>query len=279
MQIINIDPYQDLSIRKQSDLLELNRSSLYYKNIDKKLLDQNIANKIYEIWLESPFYGYRKIKATLNRQGEEINHKKIKRLMQEMNISSIFPGKKKINLSQPNDTNRKHPYLLKDLKIDRVNQVWVTDITYIKMLTGGFTYFIAIMDLYSRFITSAILSTNLEAGFCIKAMTKSINQYSLPEIFNTDQGSQFTSNDWIKLLQKNNIKISMDGKGRCFDNIFAERLWRTIKYEEVYLKSYDTVLTARKELEKFVEFYNYKRPHQSLKYNTPSDIYFGKEKL
>lgn len=264
--------FAELSLRNQFDLLNLNRSGYYYQKVIPSQLDQDLANKIHEIWLKYPFFGYRKITAFLNNDGIVINRKKVQRLMKQMNLSAIFPkakgNGKKINYSHL------YPYLLKDLKVNRINQVWATDLTYIKM-DEGFTYFIAIIDLYSRFIIASYLSTNMEAEFCIETLQLALNSYNKPGIFNTDQGSQFTSNGWCDLLIKNQIKISMDGKGRCFDNIFSERLWRTVKYEEVYLKSYDSVKSAREQLMAFVKFYNYQRPHQSLDYKTPAQIYCG----
>jgi putative transposase len=265
--------FVELSLRNQFDLLNLNRSSYYYQKVIPSRSDQDLANKIHEIWLKYPFFGYRKITAFLNNQGIIINHKKVQRLMQEMKLLAIYP-KFKGNLSKANNNDQCYPYLLKDLKIERVNQVWATDITYVR-INEGFTYFLAIIDLYSRFVLESYLSTNLEADFCIETLKSALKGYSKPEIFNTDQGSQFTSNGWCDLLKGNQVKISMDGKGRCFDNIFSERFWRTVKYEEVYLKSYETVKEAREQLTSFVEFYNYQRPHQSLDYNTPAQVYFA----
>lgn len=264
--------FEDLSLRGQFTLLNLNRSSFYYKKIEDSQRDIDLANKINELWLKYPFYGYRKITVALRREGILINHKKVQRLMQKMNLSAIFPKANKNKWIKA--IYNQYPYLLKNLEIIRINQVWATDITYIRM-NEGFTYFLAIIDIYSRFILSTYLSTTLEADFCIEALQMALNNYQKPEIFNTDQGSQFTSQNWIDLLAKNEIKISMDGKGRCFDNIHQERLWRTVKYEEVYLKSYESVNEARSGLGNFVYFYNYERPHQSLNYKTPAEIYFA----
>ncbi len=293
--------FVDLSLRSQFDLLNLNRSSFYYHKVIPSQADQDLANQIYELWLKYPFFGYRKITAFLNNANEvsnanningangindmggmdnaeaiKINRKKVQRIMRQMNLSAIFPkakgNYKKVSYSLI------YPYLLKDLEIKKINQVWTTDITYIGMdeaSGGGFTYFLAIIDLYSRFILASYLSTNMEAEFCVDTLQLALNQHIKPEIFNTDQGSQFTSNGWCDLLKKYDVKISMDGKGRCFDNIFSERLWRTVKYEEVFLKSYDSVKSAREQLRAFVEFYNYKRPHQSLDYKTPAQVYYG----
>jgi len=272
MQMID-QKFSELSLRSQFDLLGLNRSSYYYQNIASEEKNQNIANQIHELWLKYPFYGYRKIMAVLRRQGIIINHKKVQRLMRQMNLAAILPKKKKGNYKKIN-YEQIYPYLLTDLNIYKANQVWTTDITYIAM-SEGFVYFIAIIDRYSRFILSSYLSTNLEAEFCVKTLIAALSKFNKPEIFNTDQGSQFTSFDWTDLLKQESIQISMDGKGRCFDNIHQERLWRTIKYEEVYLKSYDSVKQARQELSKFVDFYNYQRPHQSLDYKTPAEVYFA----
>ena len=290
MQMID-QSFNDLSLREQFFLLNLNRSSYYYQAIEPNDIDQNIANKINELWLKYPFYGYRKITAVLRREGFLVNHKKVFRLMREMNLSAIFPRANKNKWIKANQSQ--YPYLLKDLAIEKTNQVWATDITYIR-IHSGFVYFLAIIDLYSRFILSAYLSTSLEADFCVEMLKISLEKYQNPEIFNTDQGSQFTSFKWRDLLKEKNIKISHDGKGRCFDkseaiatrsnkikfceyNIVNERLWRTVKYEEVYLKSYNSVNEARMQLMDFVEFYNHQRPHQSLKYKTPAEVYFAKK--
>ena len=265
--------FEDLSIRDQCDILGVNRSGYYYKSTSEDSQDQELMNIIHEIWLKYPFYGYRKIKAVLERDGYAINHKKVQRLMQTMDLQAIY---QKPNLSKPNKQHLIYPYLLGDLKITKVNQVWVTDLTYIKM-PEGFVYLLAIMDLYSRFIVSGNVSISMEAEFCVETLEFAMKNHDRPEIFNTDQGSQFTSNNWVQTLLKSDVKISMDGKGRCFDNIYIERFWRTVKYEEVYLKSYETVTEARLALMNFIEFYNHKRPQQNLGYKTPSELYFGKK--
>lgn len=260
----------ELSLRAQFQLLSLNRSSFYYHKIAPDQLDQDIANQINELWLKYSFYGYRKITAVLRREGTLINRKKVQRLMQKMNLAAIFP--KAHTNKWVKEKYNQYPYLLKDLIIFKTNQVWATDTTYIR-LDDGFVYFLAIIDLHSRFILSSYLSTSLEADFCVGALESALQQYKNPEIFNTDQGSQFTSAAWYDLLTQKQFKISMDGKGRCFDNIFTERLWRTVKYEEVYLKSYKSVVEARQKLTEFVDFYNNERPHQALNYKTPSEVY------
>lgn len=269
-----IEPnFKDLSIRNQCDLLNINRSGYYYHPVSNE--DQELMNLIHEIWLKYPFYGYRKIKAVLVREGYVINHKKVQRLMQEMDLQAIY---QKPKLSQVNKEHLIYPYLLDKLTITRANQVWATDLTYIKM-PEGFIYLLAIIDLHSRFIVAANVSTSMEAIYAIETIEAAIASYDPPEIFNTDQGSQFTSIGWVNSLLTHNIRISMDGKGRCFDNIYIERFWRTIKYEEVYLKSYETVSEARSALMNFISFYNYERPHQGLNYKTPSELYLVNNKL
>ncbi len=201
--------------------------------------------------------------------GYIVNHKRVQKIMQEMELFAIYPKPK---LSISNNQHKKYPYLLRDIKIDQVNQVWATDITYIR-LSEGFVYLMAIMDLYSRYILDFEISTTMEAEFCVSTLARALQKYDKPQIFNTDQGSQFTCNDWIDILASNGVKISMDGKGRCFDNILVERLWRTIKYEEVYIKSYDSVQQAKQMLAEFVHYYNEQRPHQSLAYATPGMVY------
>lgn len=260
----------NLNISKQAELLCLNRSSLYYK--PRTCDDFELANKIHEIYLQSKcIYGYRKITAFLNISGMIINHKKVIRIMRQMKIKGLYP-RKKINTTIAN-SNQKFAYLLKDLIISFPNQVWATDITYIA-LPSGFIYLVAIIDLYSRYIIDHKIATNLDAEFCCKSLVEAL-QNATPQIFNSDQGSQFTSNEFIKILQDKKIKISMDGVGRCFDNIFVERFWRTVKQEDVYYQRYETVVEARRCLGEFVVWYNYERLHQSLDYKTPYQVYCG----
>lgn len=264
-----IPALEDLSIRRQCGLLDLPRSSYYYIPKLVQLEEFELMNLIYELWIAHPFYGYRKITATLRLTEYKVNHKKIQRLMQKMNLQAIYPKPK---LSTATKYSEKYPYLLKGLIINKTNQVWATDITYISM-SEGFIYLLAIMDLYSRYIVAATISITLEAESFTAILEEAIGKYGKPEIFNTDQGSQFTSREWIQILLENQIKISMDGKGRCFDNIFIERFWRTVKYEEVHLKCYETVPEARLSIMQFIEFYNHLRPHQSLGYKTPKQLY------
>lgn len=262
-----------LSVRKQCMLLSLNRSVVYYKK-HRRLDDTDLANEIRDIWVKSPFYGYRRVTAVLKRLGYLVNRKRISSLMRKLGIRAIYPGP---NLSKRALKHRIYPYLLRGLKIERPNQVWATDITYIRMGNGiGFVYLIALIDIYSRYIVSWGLFTTLEAANCIEVLERGLKQ-AKPEILNTDQGCQFTHEGWIAMLTANGIQISMDGKGRCIDNIYIERFWRSVKYEEVYLKSYETVPEGREAIGEYIDkLYNTERPHQSLKYKTPAEAYFAK---
>jgi putative transposase len=263
-------------INRQCDLLGLSRSSYYYKPDSNKIAKENFYKKqIFEEYLKHPFYGYRKITKAIRKKGYKINKKRIQRLMQEMGIQAIYP---KPNLSKPSLKHKKYPYLLRGLNIDHSNHVWATDITYIK-ITGGFIYLVAIIDIYSRKVLSWKISNTMDVDFCIDILKEAIDKYGKPEIFNSDQGSQFTSNDFTDILKDNKIKISMDGKGRALDNIYIERLWRSLKYEDIYIKEYQTVLECAAGIDKYFEFYNTERFHQSLKYETPDDIYFNRLKL
>jgi putative transposase len=259
----------NLSIVRQCRLLDINRASFYYHPLPDGADAVTLMNEIQDIWERYPFYGYRRITATLQRSGYKVNHKKVQRMMRKMGIQAIYP---KPRLSIANTEHKKYPYLLNDFSLERADQVWATDITYIKM-NPGFVYLVAIIDLYSRYVVSWRLSISLDAGFCIEALEAALIK-GQPDIFNTDQGCQFTSAPWIAMLEAHHIQISMDGKGRCMDNIYVERLWRSFKYEEVYLKSYESVYEARKSIASYVEFYNYHRPHQALRYKTPAEVYF-----
>lgn len=223
---------------------------------------------IDEIYTQSPFYGSRRITETLKKKGFEVNRKRIQRLMQEMGIEVIYPH---VNLSKPDNSHRRFPYLLKGVKIVNSNQVWSTDITYIP-LKNSYLYLVAVLDWFSRYVLTWRLSTNLESQFCIEALVDAL-KIAKPKIFNTDQGSQFTSNKFLEVLESNKIEISMDGKGRAFDNIFVERLWRTLKYEEVYCTSYESFEDAKINLGNYFKFYNENRLHQSLGYKTPREIF------
>ncbi len=221
-----------------------------------------------EIYTESPFYGSRRITEVLINQGYEINRKRTQRLMQMMGIKVIYP---RPNLSKPDNSHRKFPYLLKGMKIEDVNDVWSTDITYIPM-KSGFLYLVAVLDWFSRYVLTWKLSNNLESSFCIDVLIEAL-EMGKPKIFNSDQGTQFTSNKFLGILETHNVRISMDGKGRAFDNIFVERLWRTVKYEEVYCKAYESFEEARENLNDYFRFYNGNRLHQSLGYKTPGEVF------
>jgi putative transposase len=273
MQLIDFNNSK-LSIQKQCDLLSISRSSFYYKSIKEEDIDNWLMNEIYEIWMKYPFYGYRRITAILNKSGYHVNNKKIRRIMSLMDLQAIYPKKK---TTFTNKEHKIYPYLLRDLIINKSDQVWATDISYIKM-SKGFVYLVALIDLFSRKIINWQLSITMEKEFCIEMLETALISNKKPEIINSDQGSQFTSNEWIKVLINNNIKVSMDGKGRCIDNILMERFWRSIKQEEIYIKPCDSVTEIRENIKKYINFYNQERPHQSLDYQTPDEVYFGKEK-
>lgn len=225
---------------------------------------------IDELYTKAPFYGILKMTEALRQLGHAVNHKRVARLMRLMGLRAIFPGPR---LSTPRKEHKKYPYLLRGFLIVRPNQVWSTDITYIR-LRRGFVYLAAIMDWFSRYVVAWSLSISLETDFCVDMLHEAL-QTVTPEIFNSDQGSQFTSCEFTGVLHKHGIRISMDGRGRAFDNIFTERLWRTVKYEEVYLKEYDGVRDAREHLRRYFMFYNHDRPHQALGYRAPADVYYG----
>jgi len=255
-------------MRRQCELLGLNRASFYYRNKPETDENLNLMRLIDEEYTLHPFYGYRKMKQFLCRRGFEVNHKRVARLMGKLGLAAIYP---KPNLSKPGKDHLIYPYLLCDIEIQRVNQVWATDITYIRM-KDGFLYLLVIMDWYSRFVIAFGISNSLETSGFVNCLKRAIQQ-SQPEIFNSDQGSQFTSLEWLKVLQAGGIAISMDGRGRCFDNIMVERLWRSVKYEEVYLKDYCDGWEAEDGLTNYFSFYNFERPHQSLSYRTPAEVY------
>jgi len=250
-------------------LLSLNRSSLYYKAAEESSLNLELMKLIDEQYTSYPFYGIRRMTAHLRREGYGVNSKRIARLMRKMGICAIYPAPK---TSVVNSEHRIYPYLLRGVAIDRVNQVWSCDITYIR-LVGGFLYLIAVLDWHSRFVLSWELSNTMEVGFCVEALDSALLM-ARPEIFNTDQGSQFTSQMFTQRLESHAIQISMDGRGRAFDNIFIERLWRSVKYEDVYLKDYQDGWAAREGIGNYFVFYNEKRLHSSLGYRTPKEVYF-----
>jgi putative transposase len=221
--------------------------------------------------LQFPFYGSRRIRDWLESQGHRVNRKKVQRLMREMGLSTRYP---KRNLSSPNRSNKVYPYLLKNLFIDRLNQVWATDITYIPM-PRGFVFLVAILDWLSRKVLSWRLSNTMDANFCVEALEEALEKFGAPDIVNSDQGSQFTSDDFTGILKSREVRISMDGKGRWVDDVVVERLWRNVKYEQVYLKAYVSVADARASLKAYFAFYNSERRHQSFDRCTPDSVYFG----
>jgi len=263
----------DLSIARQCRLLEVPRSSFYYQPVPIPDEDLELMHLIDACHLEHPYYGSRRIKGyLLDEYGLVVARKRIKSLMRKMGIVPIYP---KPNTSRPNKTHQTYPYLLRGLKIDRPNQVWCADISYIPM-AQGFLYLVAIMDWYSRKVLSWSLSNTMEVHFCLEALDEAIRRFGVPEIFNTDQGAQFTSQAWTDRLKDQGVRISMDGKGRFMDNVFIERLWRSLKYEEVYLKAYDTVAEAKEGIGAWMCFYNIRRRHQGLGNKTPDSVYFDR---
>lgn len=259
-----------LSIARQANLIGVSRASLYYTPaIDHE--DIRIMHAIDEIFTECPFYGSRKIRAVLKDQGIHICREHVQRLMRIMGIEAIYPKTRKTT-SIPDDSHRKYPYLLSGITASHPNHVWGTDITYIR-LEDGWAYLVALMDWFSRYVLAWELSPTMETDFCIVALRRALAS-AMPEIHNSDQGTQFTAAAYTSILEGRNIKISMDGRGRCFDNIFTERLWRNVKYEHVYLHDRRNIHETRHGLDDYFMRYNTKRPHQSLNYRTPADIYF-----
>ncbi len=258
-----------LSISAQCQLLTLTRSGFYYIPTGESEENLAIMRELDEQYFSTPFYGVLRLTALLILAGFKVNKKRVRRLMKLMNWQTIF---REPRTTISDKTHYKYPYLLRGLKIDRCNQVWAMDITYIPMKTG-FMYLTAIIDLHSRYVVQWSLSNTMSAEWCNEVLQEAIRNHGIPEIFNTDQGSQFTSEVFINTLIDNGIKISMDGKGRALDNIFIERLWRSVKYENVYLNVYENGLSLWKGLEQYFQFYNHERLHQSLDYHTPQQKY------
>ena len=262
--------HAQLSLRRQCALLGISRASLYYEPVEESQENLALQRLIDRQYTRAPFYGSRRMTAWLQGQGHAVNRKRVVRLMRQMGIEAVYAKPK---LSRPGEGHKIYPYLLKEMKIVRKNQVWCTDITYVPM-RQGFLYLVAVMDWFSRFVLSWRLSLTMELEFCLEALEGAL-RWGHPEIFNSDQGSQFTSEKFLVELERRNIAISMDGRGRCMDNIFIERLWRSLKYEEVYLKDYQLVSEARAGIDNYFQFYNHQRLHQSLDYRTPAAIYQG----
>lgn len=264
-----IDRDHDLSVRRQCELLRVSRSGLYYEPVAPDAEELALMRQLDELHLEHPFYGSRKLALELREEGCLVNRKRLQRLMRLMGLEALVP---KPRTSEPHPEHVVFPYLLRGLEIQRPNQVWATDITYIPMALG-FLYLVAIMDWYSRRVLSWRISNTLDTSFCVDALEDALEHFGTPEIFNSDQGAQFTADAFTKVLRTRGIAISRDGKGRCLDNVFVERLWRSLKYEEVYLRAYDGAIEARRSIGRYFEFYNLRRHHQALGYQTPDAVY------
>ena len=269
-----IDPdesrFRGLSIARQCRLVNISRSSFYFQAQGESLLNLELMRLIDEQFLRTPFFGSRQMMRWLRRQGHLVDRKRVRRLMRKMGLTPIYQAPR---TSWANPDHKVYPYLLRDMTIDRPNRVWCADITYIPM-RRGFLYLVAIMDWHSRKVLSWRLSNTLTADCCVEALDEALRRFGTPEIFNTDQGSQFTGTDFIHRLTDAGVRISMDGKGRWIDNVFIERLWRSVKYEEVYLKAYESATDARTGLRNYFGFYNTRRTHQSLGSRTPDEVYF-----
>ena len=257
-----------LSIRRQCELLGLSRSSYYFEPCRETAENLRLMRLLDEQYLTTPFYGSRRMTVWLQQRGEEVNRKRVQRLMRKMGIEAIYA---KPRTSVREMEHRVFPYLLRDMKVSMANQVWSSDITYVPM-RRGFVYLVAVMDWYSRLVLSWRLSNTMDVGFCLEALESAL-AFGRPEIFNTDQGSQFTSQAYTSRLEREGIRISMDGKGRALDNVFVERLWRSVKYEDIYLRDYGTIPELEKGLEQYFRFYCEERPHQSLAYRTPRAVH------
>ena len=267
-----IDPdHQKLSLSRQCQLVDISRSSVYYKPRPISAENLKYMRLIDEQYLKRPFCGSRGMRNYLRRLGYKVNRKRMQRLMRLMGLEPIYPKPK---TSRAHPGHKIYPYLLKDMTIDQPNQVWSADITYIPM-TQGHMYLVAVMDWHSRKVLSFKLSNTMDTAFCVEALTEALERFGRPQIFNTDQGAQFTSNEFTSTLKTSGIAISMDGRGRCQDNIFIERLWWTLKYQYLYLHSFDTGTELHVGLKQWVEYYNSERPHQSLDAMTPDEVYFG----
>ncbi|WP_371873941.1 IS3 family transposase [Dictyobacter arantiisoli] len=266
-QLIDLN-HPQLSIGRQCELLGLARSSYYYQPVPVSEEDLLLMRLLDEQYTQTPFYGTRKMTAWLNLQGYGVERKRVRRLLRTMGLETIYPHPR---LSQPGAMEQRFPYLLRNVAITNVNHVWSTDITYIR-LARGFVYLVAVLDWWSRYVLSWELSITLDTSFCLEALERALKQ-GTPSIFNSDQGVQFTSADFVQRLQADHIQISWDGRGRALDNIFVERLWRSLKYEDIYLKDYQSVRDVRNGIQAYFEFYNHQRLHQSLDYQTPAQVY------
>jgi putative transposase len=267
-----VEPGQgQLSVRRQCALLGLNRASFYYQPARETEDNLRLMRQLDAAYTRQPFYGSRKLTRWLQEQGEEVNRKRVQRLMRVMGLEAIYP---KPRLSQGGKGHRVFPYLLRGVTVARPDQVWSTDITYVP-LTAGFMYLAAVIDWYSRYVLAWRLSNTLDGSFCLEMLEEALRQ-GRPEIFNTDQGVQFTAAAFTGRLEAAGVQVSMDGRGRCLDNVFVERLWRTVKYEDIYLYRYEGVLELQRGLQRYFPFYNQERLHQALDYRTPATVYRGR---
>lgn len=266
-----IAPSMPPSMRRQCELLAVARASLYYTPVVPDAEELALMRRMDQLHLDHPFFGSRMMTQTLKQQGVVVNRKRVQRLMRLMGLESLAPKPK---TSSPAPEHPVYPYLLRELTVSRINQVWASDITYIPM-AHGFAYLVAVIDWYSRRVLAWRLSNSMETNFCIEALLEALERFGKPEIFNTDQGAQFTADSFTRVLRDCGIKISMDGKGRCIDNVLVERLWRSLKYEQVYLNPYDSMSEARQGIGGYFTFFNTKRPHEALGYQTPSSFYDG----
>ncbi len=262
--------HPDLSVRRQCELLGLSRSSLYYEPAPETAANLRLMRLIDERYTACPFYGSRRMTAWLAERGEEVNRKRVQRLMRQMGLEAIYP---KPRLSTAGKGHKVYPYLLRGVRVERPDQVWSTDITYVPM-TGGFMYLAAVIDWYSRYVIAWRLSNTLDGSFCLEVLEEALRG-GRPEVFNTDQGVQFTAEAFTGRLERAGVAVSMDGRGRALDNVFVERLWRTVKYEDIYLRGYEAVPDLQRGLRRYFAFYNDERLHQSLGYRTPAAVYRG----
>lgn len=263
------DNHPRLSVTRQCRLIGLARSTAYYRPKKFPEKDAALCNRIDEVYTDYPFFGSRQMRNMLRREGWEVGRKRIQRLMRLMGLEAQCP---KPNLSRPAKGHKVYPYLMKSMPVDNPNQAWCADITYVRM-EQGFMYLVAVMDWHSRKVLSWELSNTLDSDFCVNALERAIWANGAPEVFNTDQGSQFTSSKWIEALSSRKVRISMDGRGRALDNVFVERLWRSLKYEEVYRREYHDVADLKASLARYFDFYNLRRPHASLQGKTPAEIH------
>jgi len=259
-----------VSVARQCALLGLARSSFYYAPLSESAENLRLMRRLDELYTAHPFYGSRRMVATLEREGWAANRKRVQRLMRQMGLEAIYPRRA---LSPPSSPEVRFPDLLKGLAITRPNQVWGVDITYLR-LAGGYLYLVALLDWYSRYVLAWELSNSVEVGFCVRALRQALRR-ATPEIHNSDQGAQFTSTEYVAAVAASGAAVSWDGRGRVYDNIFVERLWRTVKYEEIYLREYADGWALRAGLEKYFRFYNEERPHQALGYQTPAEVYLN----